>query len=207
MKLNMLLFAEQYENGKELKKYNNLQQLDNNCNKPICGLSIEERRDLANYIHKNYDKMDESEMKHIVTKCLDLNTIKNILMSFEFNYYNPRATDMTLDKFIVKSMAIFDRYQSKVGGFLIEDKKWIVHKSDSKYFNVSENGVLFQNTIDVLDNNDYSTNEYLNKLTSKLNKLSTNIDVKLELLEKKKITYVLLWADLTDPSEDSIVGL
>ena len=91
--------------------------------------------------------------------------------------------------------------------FLIEDKKWVLHKYDSKYFNVSENSVLFQNTIDVLDNNDYSTNEYLNKLVSKLNKISTNIEVKLELLEKKKITYILLWCDLIDPSEDSIVGL
>ncbi len=207
MKLNMLLFAEQHEHEKELKKYNNLQQLDNNCNKPSCGLSIEERRDLARYIHKNYDKMDESEMKHIVTKCLDLNTIKSILMSFEFSYYNTKPTDMTLDKFIVRAMSMFDRYQSKVGGFLIEDKKWVIHKSDSKYFTVSENGILFQNTIDVLDNNDYGTNEYLNKLVSKLNKLSTNINVKLEFLEKKKITYVLLWVDLLDPSEDSIVGL
>jgi len=207
MKLNMLLFADQYAKEKELKKYNNLQQLDNNCNNSVCNLSAEEKQELAKYIHKNFNKMDESEMKHIVTKCLDMSTIKNILMTFEFNYYNSRPVEMTLDSFVNKANAIFDRYQTKVGGFLIEDKKWILHKYDSKYFNVSENSVLFQNTIDVLDNNDYSTNEYLNKLVSKLNKISTNIEVKLELLEKKKITYILLWCDLIDPSEDSIVGL
>jgi len=207
MKLNMLLFADQYAKEKELKKYNNLQQLDNNCDKSVCNLSNDEKRELAKYIHKNFDKMDESEMKHIVTKCLDMSTIKNILMTFEFNYYNSRPVEMTLDSFVNKANAIFDRYQTKVGGFLIEDKKWVLHKYDSKYFNVSENSVLFQNTIDVLDNNDYSTNEYLNKLVSKLNKISTNIEVKLELLEKKKITYILLWCDLIDPSEDSIVGL
>jgi hypothetical protein len=207
MKVNMLLFADQYAKGKEIIKYNNLQQLDNNCNKQVCNLSNEAKQDLAKYIHKNYDKMDDAEMKHVVTKCLDMNTIKNILMTFEFNYYNSKPIELTIDKFIIRATNIFDRYQTKVGGFLIEDKKWVIHKFDSKYFNVSENGVLFQNTIDVLDNNDYSTNEYLNKLVSKLNKISTNIEVKLELLEKKKIIYILLWCDLINPDEDSIVGL
>ena len=117
MKLNMLLFADQYAKEKELKQYNNLQQLDNNCDKSVCNLSNDEKRELAKYIHKNFDKMDESEMKHIVTKCLDMSTIKNILMTFEFNYYNSRPVEMTLDSFVNKANAIFDRYQTKVGGF------------------------------------------------------------------------------------------
>ena len=105
------------------------------------------------------------------------------------------------------ALRMFERYQSKVGGFLIEDDKWIVYKADSKYFEVSSNGVLFQNTLDKQDANDYGTRQYLDQLVYRLNKLTTNINADVEFADGKKIVYVLIWANLLDPSEDSIVGL
>jgi hypothetical protein len=208
MKLNMLLFPEKRALEKDVKKYNNLQDLEVMSGGSIGNnLSSTQRTRLAGYIHYNYDKMDDAEKKQMVMKLLDEDTVKSFLLTFEFTYYDYKKRDMTLDEFITKATYIFDRYQTRVCGSAIEDTKWIVHRTDSPYFSVRGNEIVFQNTIDNIDINDCSLKKYLNTLVHKLNGLSVNIEVELEFIEKKKLSYVLIWAIDITLKDENIVGL
>lgn len=206
MNLNMLLFSDKYATEKDIKKYSNLQELDNTDDNYVTHLSKEQKTELATYIHDNYGRMDEQEMKCIAMKCLDLNEIKEILLSFEFVNYRPESKEMTLNKFIKEAMKMFDKYY-RIGGTLIEDEKWIVHKSDSNKFEVSEHEVLFHNTIDNMDVNDGGIQDYLGRLVKNLNRIAPNVDVVFDIVEKKKITYLLIWGKLNNVKDECIVGL
>jgi hypothetical protein len=201
----MLLFANKYKAGKDLKKYNTLQCLETASEKPVLN-PASERQTLAKYIHDNYHKMDESEMKHIVTKFLDINDVKDILICFEFNNYKVESKLMTLDEFIPIALNTFKKYY-RAGGYFLEDRDWITHKSDSKRFDVSANEVMFQNTVNKLDVDD--CNDFLERIVEILNNTASNIDVTFDLVKKKKITYVTIWAKMynDDDSDDNVVGL
>lgn len=206
MNPNMLLFADKHNVGKEVRKYNHLQQLDAISNEMTDQIPQEQKTNLAKYIHKNYNKMDDMEMRRVASKCLDISEVKDILMTFEFNNYTRNEKEMTLNEFTKIATYMFDRYY-RVGGCFIEDKEWIVHTPASKYFDIPDNKIMFQNTIDSMDADDCATNEYLNKLVENLNGVSTNIRVKLEFIEKKKLTYITIWAKDTTLEENDIVGL
>lgn len=201
----MKQLTDKYGFYKELKTYNNTQHLETKYDQeqPI----TKNTKELGKYIHDNYNKMDDLEMKQIVLKCMDNNDIRNILLTYEFTHYDEKYTHMDLDKFQQKTIQYFNKYQNKAGGNLIEDDTWIIHKSDSPYFDVKSNQVVFQNTIDKMDVNDFVTNAYLNRMIEKLNKLSTNIIVELEYKEKKKLTYVVIWATDCTIIDDDVVGL
>jgi hypothetical protein len=205
MKLNMSMFSEKYKYEKDIKIYSNLQQLDE-IHENYTNLSKEQMEDLASYIHDNYDKMDESEMKCIAMKCLDLNEIKDILLTFEFNNYKIKPKEMTLDKFAKKALLMFNRYY-RICGSLLEDSQWVIHKTDSSHFEVSKHEIMFQNTVDNLDNGDGGLSDYLEKMVENLDMVAPNIDVSLEVIENKKITYVLIWARLNDVEDECVVGL
>jgi hypothetical protein len=203
MKLNMALFSEKHNSGKEVKIYNNLQQLDSIHDTDH--LKDDHIQSLAKYIHDNYDTMDELEMRSVAMKCLELNEIRDILLTFEFNNYESHSIEMTIEKFIKIALRMFKKYH-RISEYL-EDSDWIVHRSDSPHFEVGINEVTFQNTVDNADNEDSELNNYLYKMVEKLDNIASNIDVSLEMIEKKKITYVLIWAKLNNAEDECVVGL
>lgn len=193
------------DHKKELKKYNNMQQLGTKYDQEQS--TTQNTKQLGKYIHDNYHKMDDLEMKQIALKCMDDNDIRNLLLTYEFTHYDEKHNYMSLGKFQQKAIQYFNKYQNKAGGNLIEDETWIIHKSDSPYFDVKNNQIAFQNTIDKIDVKDFVTNAYLNKLVDKLNKLSKNILVEMEYKERKKLTYIVIWATDRNIVDDDIVGL
>lgn len=205
MKINMALFATKYDAGKDLKKYNHYQYLDSMSDKPDETVT-DTKRELATYIHNNYHKMDESEMARIIPKLLDTNDMKDLLMNFEFNNYKHDSKDMTMNEFINFTLNMFKRYY-RVGGYFMEDKDWIVHKSDSKKFDIPKNSVMFLNTLDKIDVDDVTG--YLDKMVDNLNGGVVNYDVTYEFIEKKKIIYIQIWGKMYNDESDSddVVGL
>mgnify|MGYP000994981911 CR=1 FL=1 len=153
--------------------------------------------DLANYIFENYDKMDEMEMKKIVTKCLTPLDMKRILLEYEFKNRPIRSPniEMSLTDFSKYAQKLLNRYQSKAGGFYIEDTVWTMYTSTSSEYDVQDYEILFENSVDKLDSNDNEIKEYLDRLEIILDNICKNIDVEIRYLASKgdSITFILIW--------------
>lgn len=196
---------------KELKQYHILHKLEKykNYNNKIKLLNKEEESKLAEYINKNYNTMDEIEMKMIALKCMDINDIKKHILSFELeNYIQEPVEHMELTDFIKQVKKIFIRYQCKAGGFIIEDIEWTIHKTGSHDYDILENEILFANTIAVCDEDDIELENYFNNLLPRLNSVAKNITVELREDHGKRNNHILIWAtDTTKTPTDTVIGL
>lgn len=198
----------------EMKKYNLLHNLEkhNNYINNVRKKPHTVKKDLAEYIRSNYDTMDETEMKIIAMKCLDVNEIKKTLLFYELkNYKRAPSTIMTLEKFKIHAVNIFNRYQCKAGGFCIEDNEWMVYDKSCIKYDVSENELLFENTICVVDNDDIETDIFITYLIKQLNHVATNIytEFRQKQEHKSKVIKLLIWATDTNQviSDDGTIGL
>lgn len=216
-KSDVMLLAKKYELEKELHKYDALHRFEQtkNYRQNNNYKTSEENEELATYLHNNFDKMDEVEMGKMLLKCFGINEIKKNLLRFELIHYSDQNNkDMTLEEFEKKALKIINRYQWKAGGFLIEDCEWIIHKVDSPRYDVKENELVFENTLDISDIKDDETDFFIKKLVNQLSSLSTNIIVEYSQKYKKtKIVKLLIWATdenqiaTIDDSSNEGVGL
>ncbi|QKF93781.1 hypothetical protein QKU48_gp0323 [Fadolivirus algeromassiliense] len=198
MEQNLLLLLNQYDKERDIKKYNILHKLEyyNNYNVDTSFKTKKEKEELAKYIHQNYHKMDDIEMKHVVLKCLDQNKIKQLLLSYELDNYKMKSKkNMTFEEFKNEAVKILLRYQNKAGGFLLEDINWEIYDPGSLEYDVKNNEMLFVNTLDKSDIDDEETYYYLKKIVKKLNMIGENFNVELRQLfeEGDKIAKILLW--------------
>lgn len=198
MDLNIDSLMDISKKMEDLSLYKFLHTVDIHSNygvEPFEEKTDENKMVLASYIHKNYDKMDVSEMRSIALKCLSEKKIKKILLEHELKYYNEKSKKMSLKEFITKTVSILDRYQCKAGGFYIEDTKWSVHDYTSEEHDVRENEVVFSNTIDKLDLEDNETQHYLKRIEKRLSNLSPDIDVEITYnFDNKSVVIVTIWA-------------
>ena len=188
----------------EILKYNYLLQLDKLKNYS-CTIENNEDKNLATMICDNFDKLDDLGRRNLLTKCLSNNEINMHLLKFELiNKQNDDPeNELTLDEFEKQAFKIINRYHWKAGGFKIEDSEWILHKHDSKSYDVLSNELLFENTLDRSDVDDEETERYMDHLTRHLNYLSKNIEVEYRYKNtKEKIVRVLIWA--TDKNIESV---
>lgn len=193
---------------KEMKQYHHLHQIEEckKYNNKICKIKEDDKHKLAEYIYHNYSTMDEIEMNIIALKCLDQNSIKKILLSYELeNYQESPVEHMSLTDFANKAQQILRRYQCKAGGFNMEDTEWVIHKKDSIEHDVMENEILFVNTIAVCDEEDDELEEYLGNIMRRLNSIAKNITVEIREDHGKRNNYLLLWA--TDTTQEVVIGL
>jgi len=209
--LDQMLLVNQYDSEQEMKKYNLMHLLEKqrNYKNEEPNKSQDEKQQLAQYIHKNYNNMDEIEMKTIALKCLDINEIKKTLLFFELQNYICTPKQMSLSEFKNETMIIFNKYQSKAGGFLLEDNEWLIHDNTSSRHEVKENELLFENTINAHDMDDGETNTYLKYLIKRLNSLSKNIDVELRQKDNdnSKMISLLIWAVDRNKKVTHVIGL
>lgn len=197
---------------KEMKHYDLLHQMDSQKNylrNNDCQTK-ENKKILAEFIHNNYDKLDDNELKIIAMKCLTSNEIKKILLSYELKYHDEETYDkMSLDEFTKKATYYLNRYQCRAGGFFIEDQEWSIYRYDDNELglDIKENEVLFENTVFITYSNDYETVKYLDNLVDKLNSIASNISVELRENKEGKIVHLLLWATDNDMDVENIVSL
>jgi hypothetical protein len=183
----------------EMRKYELLHKLEKytNYRNSINNKSKNDKRDLANHIFKNYDTMDETEMRIMATKCLDANDFKKTLLLFELKHYKSNVKEsITLNDFKIVAFNVFRRYQCKAGGFCIEDNEWTVYDSKTTKYDVNENEIVFENTINLVDVYDTESDEFLIYLVKRLGSIAKNIKVSLRQKhhKKSKVMTLLIWA-------------
>ncbi len=180
--------------------------------KPIDSSDKETNEMLATYLHDNLDIMDEIEMRNIISKCFPIHKLKNKLLEFEF-YNMPivnQEREITLEQFSKEAESILLRYQSKAGGFCLEDNEWIKNTSIDSEYPLRDYEVVYENTIDINDANNLETENYIQQLIDILNSLSTNIDVNVFYLEKKKQKAIMVHLraqDMNMKSESTVISL
>lgn len=189
---------DQLENiSKEMKRYINEHLILSHTNYGLKRKPIKsDLQELAAMINKDYQHMDDHELKYLVNKCLSIEDMKSIILNFELNYLEREPTYMTLEEFSVQADRILKRYQWRAGGFLIEDTQWKIMTSKSRNHDIMDNEILFENTIDIKRSIDIETRDFLERIVDQLNSLATNIDVELRFKDKKedRLSYVLIWA-------------
>ena len=159
----------------------------------------------AEFIHDNFDKLDDNGKKDILMKCLSKNEIDMILLRFELiNYNKKQDIQLTLVEFEKKAVELINRYHWKGGGHKIEDNEWLIHRPNSKVYDVKQNELLFENTLDISDIKDEETEYFMKHLVKQLNSLSTNIEVEYRNKNKRsKTTRLLIWVkDANIESDD-----
>lgn len=192
---------DRFDSGKDMKIFNFMHNLDWYSDEDAIDASSEKSKDLAKFIYDNYHKMDDNEMKVIALKCIDIRDIKRILLNYELIHLEQKIQKMTLNEFTVKAMNLLSRYQGKAGGFLLEDNQWTLHRMSSTYYDVKENEILFENTMNKCDMEDQQTNEYLLNILKRLENISENMNIELRFKNRNKISHILIWVtDKTAPS-------
>ena len=198
----------------ELRNYNFLLKLEKlkNYNSDI--LKPTKDTELAEFIHENFDKLDDNSKKDILVKCLKPNEIDMILLRFELMNYDKKCkVELSLDEFEKKAIETINKYHWKGGGHKIEDNEWIIHKHDSEFYTVRTNELLFENTLDVSDLHDEETEHFMKHLVRQLNSLSTNIEVEYRNKDRRsKTTKLLIWskninATNSESDSDEVIGL
>ena len=207
IKQELMLFVNQYNNELIMKKYNVQHKIEtlNTYNTQFSNLE-DGKHTLAKYIHNNYNTMDEKEMQTILMKCLNINKIKSLLLQYELeNYEEIPQKCMSLSEFKNKARQIFARYQCRAGGFLIEDTQWTVHDSRSTRYDVKENELLFENTLNIVDLENDDVENYIYYIVKRLGSIAENIEVEIRQKVKHKMVYLLIWVN--DNTIDDVIGL
>lgn len=172
-----------------MNKLNLLHSFDykNNLSNYSNDFRNEKNNNLANLINKNFNKLSKEEKNRFLIKCLSEEEVNNLLLKFELENYSPNKSDInSFEEFIKIASKSLNRYQSKAGGFLIEDNEWIIHRNNSKDYEIENNQVVFENSVSIENVKDYDTINYLKKILSLLKRFSDKVIVCEEFIKSKK---------------------
>lgn len=186
----------------ELKIYNNLTEIDKHCNYKYDFVKVD--KDYVSNINENYDNMNFEELKNIIPKILSEKQTRSIILDYLLSNYRPIPIKMTLKKFIIEANKVFAKFQSKAGGFYIEDNQWILHDNTSKEHILNENEIIFENSICECDRDNHETNQYMIKIVDYLNNIAENIKVTLTCNDENDDDLIWLLLKCKDTSIDSV---
>jgi len=144
-----------------------------------------ENEKLAKLIHDDFNKMTNEEMKHFVIKCFSPAKIKQELLKFELEHYVPEKIGTNITEIDNEIKKILCRYQSKAGGFCLEDHKWICHPPKTHKKKIT---LTYENSLGTkdFDNNMGGLVSFLKKIIEKISLLNDNLDVFYNIAEPNK---------------------
>jgi uncharacterized protein YggL (DUF469 family) len=160
---------------------------------------IADRNALAKVInHKlNDNSLTMDDMIDLHNQCIKGNEKEylKMLLAYELRYFRREPKEMTLDEFKDVAFSIFERYQSKAGGKLIEDIDWIVYTADTDASGrvVMKNELLFENSIPKCDSEDKDTNRYLKLIVKQLRSICNDVSVDLRFKDDHDTTFIWIW--------------
>jgi hypothetical protein len=155
-------------------------------------ISIEEEKcdlsDLAEYIHKNYNKMDDDEMRRLLVKSMTSAEVKRSIYNIEFKYYKPdEIKEITLDQYVDEAMQYLNKFLLTSIGHKMEDNMWTIHNNKSNKYKIKENQIIFENSSSSIIFNGSSIKD----LQDILNNISPDIKVKFYSTFSKNIYWLI----------------
>ena len=148
----------------------------------------------ADYINKNLDKLEYDDKLSLYKKLFTSKTIDKELMEYELNNLIPKQT-ADFNEFIKMAEHYLSRYTKKAGGFLLEDTEWITHLKGSKKYDLLDNEVIFDNSIQRVDYN-METINFVNNIVKLLSKINPNMKINAKTIDEPKegIIWVRIFA-------------
>lgn len=136
-------------------------------------------------------KCSEFNETHL-NKILSSKDIIRNLLQYEIKYFTPiTKSKMNKKEFMNEAISLLNRYQSKGGGFKLEDYKWAIHTRPSlDYVNIQDNEIYFENSMSVYLSN--SETEFLDNLVRILNSLADNVRVRMRSYEKDEVLWFVI---------------
>lgn len=108
---------------------------------------ISDSNDIAKLIHANIESMTHEDQYTIITKILNPIHMKHILLDYELKNIDLNCKMENMYDFVKFTQKSLSRYNWKAGGFLLEDSEWTLHHHRSKKYSLTENEVVFENSI------------------------------------------------------------
>lgn len=179
----------------DMRRYNT-QHVITACSNYGIKLEHTDKSHLANYIHDNFDTMDDYEVRHIAYRCLTTNQLKSIVLNHELTHLEYESEEhMSLQTVAQKVIELLQRYQWRAGGYKIEDPQWSLYAHTSKDRHVEENEILLENTIDRDFSMDLETLDFLNKIVRLANQLAHNIycELRFKDVREDRLSYIYIW--------------
>ena len=149
--------------------------------------------DITNTIHSNLDKMDTEEMKYFISKILSYNQLKMILLDYDLAEYKMTPKELNLEDFTKIAIETLNRYETLNNS--LEDSWTVIRNTDdSPEYNVKKGELLFENTLYKKNEYDVQTIDYLEKITDRLNMISTKIKAEFKVCKNKDdVCLVNIW--------------
>lgn len=162
-----------------------------------------ENYNLAEDINKHLDTMTEREMLIYFNKCYANETIRKMLLKYEFNIYTPIKKTMTFDEFIYEARKNLIRYHKKIGGFEIDDVDWSLYRGKNRKYKLKDNEIIFENTVNERDIHNQDLLKYLLRLVNILDNIAINVRItnKCYKVERDKIYIIMIKCVLLIPEE------
>jgi len=149
---------------------------------------------LAKQIRDSIDTCSLQDLQTMYAQCATEKEYKQKLLAFELKYYKHSPRSMSINEFKDAAYAVFNRYQSKGGGNLIEDMDWDVFTVENDTTGkVKSNEILFENSVPRCDADEDNTMRYLRHIVKQLRSLSDDYKIELRFRDDHDITWIWIW--------------
>jgi len=166
----------------EMNKFNNLHMITEDIE------TEQDLPDVAEYIHNNYNSMDENEMGNLLIQHTPINKIRRELLNIEFKYYIPESVnDMSFDRYITTAVPFLNRFLLTTVGSEFEDTEWNIHNFSSDKFKLEENQIVFEITSPIIP----SKKSLIYNLKKILNNICDSIDVKYRTMSIRNTNLII----------------
>lgn len=135
---------------------------------------LNKNENIAQILYEKFNIMDATEKKYIFEKLLSDEFINHHLLKYELENLLPTKTTNKQD-FIKQCEYYLKKYTFKAGGFLLDDVLWTYYSDTTKKYKLSENDLLFENSIYINYKNDSETLNFVNNLAQLFSKIDDNV--------------------------------
>lgn len=164
--------------------YQKLHRLDHQKSQITDFKDNQPKKQIAQYINKNIDKMDDVERKSLLITLMDDKKIKCELLKYELRYLDMDFKISDFNKFINFVRNTLKKYHMKAGGFLCEDNEWSEHDHKSEKYPLKSNELIFDNSIKRVNRYDFQITVYISDLLYFINRhIDDNLKISYRLIE------------------------
>ena len=148
----------------------------------------------CDYLYKNFHKLSDIEIEKIHNKVFnDINKKKKELLFYELENYDDSSNNdknISRDELIKKVKQILARYQPCVSEYY-EDDEWNLFSGTNTKYDISDNCIIFDNSISEENDEKDELEKYILLMTKKLKSISNNVSVRFCVLNDTE--HGILW--------------
>jgi len=140
--------------------------------------------DLINCIHNGFSTISNKNKKKIIKNILTDEYINELILKYEFFNYTPNEAEQNIES--LKNI-LNDELKKYTFLSKMESNDWLIHDLTSSKYELVENEILFENSIQSVDIHDIETLDFLKQLKFRMEKIATNFNIKYKFIDAKRL--------------------